>query len=406
MGISSIVEFIRGLLARSRTVPSTTEVTVSREDAAIQALLNASAPASYTNLRLHSIGAPRTWIGETALYTDTRILGEYEIGPMKFINTISHDPHWMEIRPAIVLRLSSHWPSSEYKMADNTSDEHYHGGDDVDEIAALISLILGIRVQAGPITRDFSLRGDPLGTPTMIRGMKTIPTLYPSHQNPMVPRLAEPVNLTNLTSIGKISNLPPDSASAFIKSSRSYQTALWFADSHPEMSWLFLVSSIETAASNWARRNFVDSSLFLPDQLVEILRAHNCPDSVDQPISAYLRETTRSTRKFIDFLIRFLPYPPLDRPEHENLRVNFTSGELKKDFQFIYKCRSRALHTGVPFPKPMCMPRRVQLKEERNISLGMSALGATWSFRKYRPIHFHMFEHIVRGALLRWLGEF
>ena len=126
---------------------------------------------------------------------------------------------------------------------------------------------------------------------------------------------------------------------------------------------------------------------------------------MDEPLSRYLRETTKSTRKFVAFLMRFLPDTPTDRPEIENLRVDYSSGELDKDFRFIYKCRSRALHSGVPFPLPMCSPRRAELKDERNFALGVSALGSTWSFRKYRPIHFHTFEHIVRGALLQWLNQ-
>jgi hypothetical protein len=375
------------------------------DDTSILALANEPAPAIYLNWRLYSMGAPKTAMFEAPLYTDTRIVGEYETGPLKFINTIAPDPRGMDLRPAIVVRLSSHWPAYSPIPMEDTNDEHYHGGDHIDEIAALAALVMGIRVQAGPIMREFGLRGDPLGTPIMLSGMKTIPALYPSNQSPMVPRLAEPANLTELVLIERLPMMSPETASVLIKSARTYQTALWFADSHPEMAWLFLVSAIESAATHWAKKNLVDDNPFLPDSVAKILREHSCPESVDEPISSYLRETTKSTRKFIAFLMEFLPAPPTERPESQNLRIDFTSGELRKDFQFVYKCRSRALHTGVPFPRPMCSPRREQLKEERNFSLGMSTLGATWSFKKYSPIHFHMFEHIVRGALLRWLGS-
>jgi hypothetical protein len=374
------------------------------DDAPIDALANA-APASYVNWKFYSGGAPRTTMVEAALYTDTWVVDEYEAGPLKFINTVPAPFQRIELRPAIVLRLSGHWPADGPKPVVDTSDGHYHGGDHFDEVAALTSLVLGIRIQAGPVTRDFGLRGDPLGTPIMQTVTKAIPTLYPysSYQHPMVPRLNEQVNLTKLSTIEKLPLLSRDAATVVIKAARTYQTALWFADSHPELSWLFLVSAIESAAGYWAKEHFAEDGPFLPEAVTEILRKHDCPASVDEPLSNYLQDTTKSTRKFIEFLMNFLPDPPADRPREQIFRVDFSSGELRKDFQFIYRCRSRALHTGVPFPLPMCSPRNPRLKDERNFALGMSGRGATWSFRKYKPLHFHLFEHIARGALLRWL---
>jgi hypothetical protein len=372
------------------------------DDAAILALLDAQGPLCQSNWKLFAARAPRTAMVEAVLYTDTRIFGELELGPLKFINTIAHSHHGQELRPAIVLRFSCHWPAQGYKPVTGTSDNHYHAGDHFDEAAALASLILGIRLQAGPITRDFRVRGDPLGTPINLSDMKAMPTLYPSRRNPMVPRLNEPANLVDLEIMAKLPRLTREAASVLVKAARTYQTALWFADSHPEMAWLFLVSAIETAAGSWAKKHFVEDESFLPDAVSEILRKHNCPESVDGPISEYLKESTKSTRKFIAFLLRFLPDPPKDRPESGSLHVNFDVGELKKDFLFIYRCRSRALHTGVPFPMAVCLPPNPQLKEERIFSIGMSSNGATWDFKKYQPLLFHFFEHITRGALLRW----
>jgi hypothetical protein len=375
------------------------------DEPGILQLADVPAPASYVNWTLCLAGAPRTTIVEAALYTDTWIVGECEVGPFKFINTIAHVHGAIALRPAIVLRFACYWPSHGYKPALGTSDEHYHGGDHFDEVAALTSLILGIRAQAGPITRDFSLRGDPLGTPVMFGGMKSIPTLFPSHQNPILPRLRGQVNLTALAELKRFCTFSPSAASVVIKSARAYQSALWFADSHPEMSWLLLVSAIETAAGYWAKNHFRDDESFLPNVVDEILREHSCPETVDEPLSNYLRETTKSARKFVAFLKAFLPEPPADRPESENLRIDFSSDKLIRDFKIIYSYRSRALHTGVPFPLPMCFPRHPDLKEERQFALGMSSRGATWSFNKHRPMLFHTFEHIARGALLRWMDS-
>jgi len=221
----------------------------------------------------------------------------------------------------------------------------------------------------------------------------------------MVPRLNNPVNLTNLSVMDKLPLMTAEAASVFIKAARAYQTALWFADSHPEMAWLFLVAAIETAASLWAKRRSSDDRSILPEAVIEILRKYNCSEAVDRPLGDYLSETTRSTQRFLTFLLEFLPDPPTDRPESDWLRVDFDGAGLEKDFKFIYRCRSRALHSGVPFPMSMCLPRNPQMKDERIFALGMSGRGATWDFRKYRPLHFHIFEHITRGALLRWFNS-
>ena len=237
------------------------------DEAAIHALANSPAPATYVHWKLCRAGARRTGMEEAAFYTDTWVLGEYETGPLKFISTMAHGFRQMDLRPAIVVRFSYYRPAYGYAPARDTRDAHYHGGDHFDEVAALTSLVLGIRAQAGPLTREFREPGDPLGSPIMLTAMKAIPALFPSDRNPMVPRLSEQVNLPNLSAIERIPTLPEEAASVVIKAARTYQSALWFADSHPEMSWLFLVSAIESAAGYWAGTtgHFANHELFLPE---------------------------------------------------------------------------------------------------------------------------------------------
>jgi hypothetical protein len=110
-----------------------------------------------------------------------------------------------------------------------------------------------------------------------------------------------------------------------------------------------------------------------------------------------LKENTKAMRKFTGFLVKFLPEPPPeDKRPHENFRVKYVADELEVDFKKIYGYRSRALHDSIPFPYPMCVPPNAQMKEERNHSLGASARGATWDFRKYKPLMFHTFEQSGR----------
>lgn len=241
------------------------------DDAAIGALASAAAPPSYVNWKLCVARAPRTAIVESAIYTDTWILGGCETGPLKFINTLADPHHQTDLRPGIVLRFSCYWPAHGYVPVVGTKDGHYHGGDQFDEVAALISLVLGIRAQAGPVTREFRTGGDPLGDPIILSSVKPIPTLGQPARNPVLPRIREPADLTKLSILEKIPTLTENEAGAVIKCARSYQSALWFADSNTEMSWLFLVSAIETAAGYWAKKNFKEHDIGLANDVRDIL---------------------------------------------------------------------------------------------------------------------------------------
>lgn len=374
---------------------------------ALHTIANLAAPESYINWRLYEAGGPRLTIVEAAIYTDTWLLGEYLTGPLAFLNTLADGHRPDSFRPGIVLRFTCCWPPRSYSGAFETNDDHYHGGNYLDEIAALISVILGIRAQAGPITREFSEGGDPLGRPIMLTSMKAIPVLGTTVRNPIVPRLRQPANLAELRMIERIPTLTDKEAVAVVKAARTYQSALWFADANPETAWLFLVSAIETAASYWSndQENFKDHDDVLASDIHELLDKHNCPASVYLPLANLLRTKNKATRKFLKFLEVFLPGPPPDRERavHEALRMDYRPALLSKDFNWIYTRRSKALHDSIPFPNPLCVPPTQGINEERAVSLGASALGATWDFRKYKPLMFHTFEHIVRGALQNWI---
>jgi len=97
---------------------------------------------------------------EVPLFTDAHITGNIQdgFGPYKFLNPIAIPTSSDTIIPGVFLRVENylelHIPSTE-EMG-KTDDIHYHGGTLQDEIAALSSLILGIRLKSGGITREFN----------------------------------------------------------------------------------------------------------------------------------------------------------------------------------------------------------------------------------------------------------
>ena len=76
---------------------------------------------------------------------------------------------------------------------------------------------------------------------------------------------------------------------------------------------------------------------------------------------------------------------------------------MKDALMMIYDYRSRALHDGTPFPKPMCEPP--ELIDNRNSEapsgLAVGTLGAVWK-REDLPMLLHTFEYIARNAILNW----
>jgi hypothetical protein len=239
----------------------------------------------------------------------------------------------------------------------------------------------------------------------MMIGYKPVPVLPPLYERPRIPRLQEASNLVDLAPIAKLPRLRPDAANIVVKVARMYQQALWLADAHPAMSWLLFVSTVEAAAAYWwtaVRRT--DRSPTLPDELATMITCHCCHRSIIEPISKYIAKYTGATTKFIRFALEFLPGAPPIRPDHKNLQVTFSKSQLKKALDIIYDCRSRALHGGIAFPYPMCMPPSTNLREEKPPGLGLSTHGATWRYDETpMPMLLHVFEHIVRGAILKWI---
>src|SRR4051794_19319699 len=114
---------------------------------------NAEGSFSYQNWKASLSGQPWESIFEYPLFTDAYLIGEITegFGPYQIINTVPI-PNVSSVRPALILRVENHVQFDVPQM-DKTKDENYHGGSEVDEIAALISLCLGIRLKAGGATR-------------------------------------------------------------------------------------------------------------------------------------------------------------------------------------------------------------------------------------------------------------
>lgn len=358
-------------------------------------------PPFYDNWRKLLGGEALQSTYEVPLFTDARFTGMVTegFGPYQFLNTIS--PHDGMMRAALVLRFDSFLV---YQLNENikTNEEYYHGGWLADEAAALGSLCLGVRLKAGSVSREFGAN-DPKGLP---RGWdEHRPTLNINDPKRLVvPSAAkDQCSLDNLTPLQSLPKLAPEAASALTRAARLYQDALWICESEPQLSWLLMVSAVETAAGFWqpGTEAPVEKLKVSRPNLEPLLLEAGGPallEAVATEIAPYMG----ATKKFIDFMEGFLPPPPQLRP-WEWAQHSWDEKPMRKTLKLIYHYRSRALHGGTPFPAPMC---HVPMKQEETYAEKPPGLAFGVGIHQWAakdiPIYLHTFEYLVRGALLRW----
>jgi len=277
----------------------------------------------------------------------------------------------------------------------------------MDEVAALSSLVLGARIRAGGSTREFLAGGDPLGQPCSWSHVPD-PVLHLRDPNrPVMPAVLGTRDLSALHDLKGITRLSFAQSIALIRAARFYQDALWLSESEPNLSWLMLVSALETAACCWDSEDTTDfDKLESANPKLFALLNEKSDKAFTSRVAAIVGPTLKSTKKFIDFGLRFLPPTPHQRPIRF-AQIEWTPKAWKRILNVIYDYRSQALHTGIPFPRPMCgAPYLHEGKgppsETGSIGLAAHAAGGSWKAEDL-PINLNLFTVVVRSALLSWL---
>ena len=344
---------------------------------------------------------------EYILYSDAHVTGDFPNpnGPYAFLNTVSLSSIHGAINAPIVLRAEMYLSMSMPDMT-RTDESLYHGGELVDEVVALASLSLGIRLLNGGMSRDFSIDDDPYGRPCEWNRASR-PVLRFRGNAPILPSARNSTSLEHLKRLKTIPRIEPKRYVSLVRACRSYQEALWIAESEPNLAWLLLVSAIETAANDVYGSESSSSERLRsarPD-LAAHLESVGGPDHL-QFVAEAIAPTLGATKKFIDFVMRFLPNPPKERPDGCRLKLKWTNSHLKKTLRKVYNYRSRALHASIPFPYPMLSQPFLAkpgepVSEVPFVGLGGSAAGGTW-IPKDIPINLHIFHYITRHVLLNW----
>lgn len=362
-------------------------------------------PISFENWRayLNSSGLVETL--EYPLYTDAHITGELteNLGPYKLFNTIPLDMNNLDI-PSLVLRLDYHLEYDHSKVNMNKTDiRRYHGGDLVDEIAALLSLCFGFRLMAGGVTREFRI-GDPRGRPVSYGSFVKQPLTFRNQEKRLIlPQKLGTFKLLPKSLFARFTELNEENANELIRAARLYQTGLWISEYQPELSWIMFVSAVETVAGRWRKEKFDSEErlkIFKPS-LVKILFEQGGSELV-KIVANEISDSLGATKTFVDFILEYFPEEPSERPPIHS-RIDWAKKSFNKYLRQIYEYRSNALHGGTPFPSPMSeAPMKFEGKYiEKPSGLATSSHNAVWT-QKDLPMLLHIFEYVVRNSIINW----
>jgi hypothetical protein len=186
----------------------------------------------------------------------------------------------------------------------------------------------------------------------------------------------------------------PRDAGVLVAAARLYQEGAWGSNLDPARTWLLFVSAVETAAGYNAS---VEASPIermrasRPDLERILLQAGGV--ALAEKVADQIADYMGSTKKFVNFLLKYLPEPLSPRTIDPNLQVSWMHKDLKRAFSRIYTYRSKTLHGGVAFPAPLC---------SSPIDIEELPFNMAGSDREHIPMLLHVFGHIVRGALLNW----
>jgi hypothetical protein len=302
----------------------------------------------------------------------------------------------------------------------------YHGGNVADELASLVSLALGIRLDNGGLTRVFQMDGDPQGhpigyfyedyRPRRLAGFASRSLMPHPSQNP--DRSLDGgggawIDLADCVPwLQRYFRLRPDQANTMVRAARSYQAAMWAAaEGDPRQSWLKLIGAVEAAAYHWARGDAspVEQLRAAEPELADRLQAAG--GGLLEAVAERFAPGLQSTGRMLTFTLNFLPPPPEPRPAEGALA--WSRNRMRKYLNTIYGARSQDLHAGIPVPVPMCEPPKLTRAQQPEGSEWRSAwteipsgewmaVGTSAWQAADTPMLLYTFEYIVRNVLLKW----
>lgn len=350
-------------------------------------------PFGYRNWKAFSPDTRHVAMFELPFYSDAELISEpahFRCGPYVIMPVQNYGAP--DLRPALVARVQWHIQPQPHPSK-QTNHQHYHGGHFPDELTAILSLLLGVRLKSGNMTREFS-ESHPFGRPLAdVHRPSLAPCRHP--QATIIPSAkkgtlgSEEIELLKL-----YPRLSARHASVLVRAAGAYRDGLWLAESDPELAWLLFVAAVEAAAVDH-QINVSDPAALLTrarSELVSDLVAKGDTAALSV-VAKHLFDELQVTERFAAFLVEFGP-----KEKNSDTESPIDWGGLGTLVRKVYSYRSRALHQAKPFPPPMCEPPRCSNEAPED---GWSSATATFA-RVDLPMLLHTFERITRTALVNW----
>jgi hypothetical protein len=361
-------------------------------------------PPAWANWRAFDEGGSDGEALEYVLYSDCRWVGEITegLGPYELLNTIGARVHPAigEAQPVLALRVEQalERPPPPEDLTKHVTGT-FHGGWIDEEIAALLSLVLGVRCRSGGMWRSFEPGANPKGKPYTFDLQP--PLLARPREQPQLPHLPVEARFEKATPwLNHYRELPADQALALARSARAFQLGIWTADDDPDLSWLRLITALETAAKSWAgkaRERPLDQLTSTWPELAGALGEVE-PGPRDR-IASLIAPQSRIKRAVMRFIAEFAPAPPMERPRKvEQLDWD----RLEQHIAAIYDRRSEMLHEAIPLPRSMTgIHRPSNAPPFTETAFGSMYHDSNWPQEK-APMPLWTFTYIVTGALKGW----
>jgi len=183
----------------------------------------------------------------------------------------------------------------------------------------------------------------------------------------------------------------------FILSVKLYQQALALIEDSPDIAYLNLVSAIEVLSGEF---DVGPVTLADRDSKLALLVARIPDEDLRRDIERRSLELERFIgRRFVRFILDHVEedfWDHADRPEMGRVE----SDNLPKLLKRVYAFRSKALHSGEPFPAFVLRPPLMGAEIPFGFSFAQGE--RQWDEKDYIP-YAHFFERLIQHVLLNFL---
>lgn len=331
-------------------------------------------------------------------------------GPLVLYSTCTGTYPTGSLRPSLAAKMTTEYSEPMESEGARLHALHDTGLSSGEEVSALISLLLDVRIRDGGPVRIFPAGSDNSGFPWYGHHAPPSAVESPVRARILPPPSDEEVNLAECDPmLSNFGTLSPTVSTVLVKAAHHYANGLWIAEADPEQAWLQFVTALEVVAVHHQTETIDATDVFsaaYPGATKKIVAAGGM--DLLKGVAKEFKRLLSAGRRVQTFVETFRPSPPSKRPTDPSDRVNWED-ELIDHVKKVYALRSSLLHSGTPFPAPLLAGIGESELEAGDYfperPTGVWGSGQSEWDASELPMHLHVFAYVVRGSLLNWWKE-